>query len=46
MLKTQLLTLLAAGITLAAAPAAHAQAAGGDWPSKPMQSKMNEAWPN
>jgi tripartite-type tricarboxylate transporter receptor subunit TctC len=36
-LKNQLLTLLAAGITLAAAPAAHAQAAGGDWPAKPIR---------
>lgn len=36
-MKTQLLTLLAAGITLAAAPAAHAQAVGGDWPSKPIR---------
>ncbi|ABM37426.1 tripartite tricarboxylate transporter substrate binding protein [Polaromonas naphthalenivorans] len=36
-MKTQLLTLLAAGITLAAAPAAHAQTAGADWPSKPIR---------
>ena len=36
-MKTQLLTLLAAGITLAAAPAAHAQAAGADWPNKPIR---------
>ncbi|WP_349277255.1 tripartite tricarboxylate transporter substrate binding protein [Polaromonas hydrogenivorans] len=36
-MKTQLLTLLAAGITLAAAPAAYAQAAGGDWPGKPIR---------
>ncbi len=36
-MKTQLLTLLAAGITLAAAPAAHAQTAGTDWPSKPIR---------
>ncbi|MDB5930674.1 MAG: hypothetical protein JWR60_2381, partial [Polaromonas sp.] len=36
-MKTQLLTLLAAGITLAAAPAAHAQAVSGDWPSKPIR---------
>ena len=36
-MKTQLLTLLAAGMTLAAAPAAHAQTAGGDWPSKPIR---------
>ena len=36
-MKNQLLTLLAAGITLVAAPAAHAQAGGGDWPAKPIR---------
>lgn len=36
-MKTQLLTLLAAGITVAAAPAAQAQVAAGDWPSKPIR---------
>ncbi|MBH2008617.1 MAG: tripartite tricarboxylate transporter substrate binding protein [Xanthomonadaceae bacterium] len=36
-MKTQLLTLLAAGITLAAAPAAHAQAGASDWPGKPIR---------
>lgn len=35
-MKTQLLTLLAAGITLAAASPAQAQS-GGDWPSKPIR---------
>ncbi|MEO7161105.1 MAG: tripartite tricarboxylate transporter substrate binding protein [Polaromonas sp.] len=37
MLKTPLLSLLAAGIALVAASAAHAQAAGGDWPGKPIR---------
>ena len=36
-MKTQLLTLLAAAITLAAAPSSHAQTPGGDWPSKPIR---------
>ena len=36
-MKTQLLTLLAAGITVLAGPAAHAQAAGGNWPAKPIR---------
>lgn len=36
-MKTELLALLAAGIALMAAPAARAQAAGGDWPNKPIR---------
>ncbi|MDB5886425.1 MAG: hypothetical protein JWR74_2596 [Polaromonas sp.] len=36
-MKTQLLTLLAAGITFATAPAAHAQAAADNWPAKPIR---------
>jgi tripartite-type tricarboxylate transporter receptor subunit TctC len=36
-LKTQLLTLLVAGVMLAAAPAAHSQAPAGDWPAKPIR---------
>jgi len=36
-LKTLLRSLLVAGIGLAAESAAHAQAAGGDWPSKPVR---------
>ncbi len=36
-MKRQLLTLLAAGITLAALPTAHAQAPGADWPNKPVR---------
>ncbi|UCU97827.1 tripartite tricarboxylate transporter substrate binding protein [Acidovorax radicis] len=36
-MKRQLLTLLAAGMALAALPAAHAQAPGADWPNKPIR---------
>jgi tripartite-type tricarboxylate transporter receptor subunit TctC len=36
-LKIQLLTLLAAGMTLAAPLAAHAQTPGSDWPNKPIR---------